>query len=241
MNHEELIRVHRQRLGDWLEAWQMHLRLEALEGLPEGEAPQPAPQVYAPGRFTAAGETALRIGHPDRLLAGAIVLLPPENEATRARPVYVALVEAVADGRWLVVPFGRFPVPALPGELATGRAAPPLQVLCVWNAAPVEAERLARGWQVGRLNLREKRWLRQLLDLPPGAPPPARALALRLGPPLIHPLDPRHDYIEQERMLWLAEDSPSGCSESPVPYRTEGGESLPLAAEQRNEAYRDRP
>ena len=239
MKPEEPIRVHRQRLGEWLEAWQMHLSLEALEDLPEAEAPRLAPQAYAPGRFTAAGAAALRIGHPDHLIAGAIVLLPPENGATRARPVYVALVEAVCDGRWLVVPFGRFPVPALPGELATGRAAPPLQVLCVWNAAPVEAERLARGWQVGRLNWREKRWLRQLLDLPPGAPP-TRALALRLGPPLVHPLDPRHDYIEQERMLWLADESPSRCGESPDPYRTEGGESLPQAAEKRDETYRNR-
>ena len=46
-------------------------------------------------------------------------LLPPDSPALRSRPVYVALIEAMCDATWLVVPFGRLPLPALPGELAT--------------------------------------------------------------------------------------------------------------------------
>ena len=235
--HEADIGLQRQRLGAWLEAWQLQQRLETLADPPEPPAP-PAPQAYPPAGRPPQGTSAASRVHPGRLLAGAIILLPPDNEATRARPVYVALAEAVRGDAWLVVPFGRFPVPALPGELATGRVAPPLQVLCVWNHAPIAAERLARGWQVGRLCAREQRWLRQLLDLPPGRAP-RKTLAQRLGPPLVHPLDPRHDYIEQERMLWLAGDEPSRCGESTVPCTADDNGTLPLAADEVDDTYQE--
>jgi hypothetical protein len=238
MKREAIITLQRQRLADWIQTWQMAIRLEALPE-PPADAPHPSPLLYPPVRRRANERDAPRIGHPARLLAGAIVLLPPENEATRARPVYVALVEAIRDSRWLVVPFGRFPLPAVPGELATSRKAAPLQVLCVWNAARIDAKRLARGWQVGRLNPREKRWLRQLLDLPPGQKP-AAALAPRLGSPLIHPLDPRHDYLEQERMLWFADERATRCDEDMATREAEPEDDVWPRAAEKTDPYRDK-
>lgn len=236
--HEDDMDVQRQRLGAWLEAWELEQRLESADDPPDYPAAAPAPLAYTlGGRLPEAGPSAGRL-HPESLNTGDIILLPPDNEATRARPVYVALAGELQSGAWLAVPFGRFPVPALPGELATGRAAAPLQVLCVWNHAPIAAERLARGWQVGRLCAREQRWLRQLLDLPPGRAP-RKPLAQRLGPPLVHPLDPRHDYIEQERMLWLAGDEPSRCGESTVPCTADDNGTLPLAADEVDDTYQE--
>jgi len=236
--HEADIGLQRQRLGAWLEAWQLQQRLETLADPPEPPSP-PEPQAYLPGSRSPEGTSPASRVHPGRLLAGAIILLPPDNEATRARPVYVAQTEAVNGDSWLVVPFGRFPFPALPGELATGRAAAPLQVLCVWNRAPVAATRLLSGWQVGRLNEREQRWLRQLLGLPPGHNP-GKSLVRRLGPPLVHPLDPRHDYIEEERMLWQEMETDLYCGENTTPYNiTDNTDTLPLAAEEVDDTYQE--
>ena len=237
--HEDDMDVQRQRLGAWLEAWELEQRLESADAPPDYPAAAPAPLAYTlGGRLPEAGPSAGRL-HPESLNTGDIILLPPDNEATRARPVYVALAGELHGGAWLAVPFGRFPVPALPGELATGRAAAPLQVLCVWNRAPVAATRLLSGWQVGRLNEREQRWLRQLLDLPPGHNP-GKSLVRRLGPPLVHPLDPRHDYIEEERMLWQEMETDLYCGENTTPYNiTDNTDTLPLAAEEVDDTYQE--
>ena len=232
MKPTECVQLQRRQLAEWLKAWHLAQRLEALPDLPETAAPpsysQASPRRTEPPRYN---------GGLSPLQAGSIVLLPPDTEVTRSRPVYVALIEATEGDRWRVVPFGRFALPALPGELATGRRAPPLRVLCVWNSAVVDSARLAQGWQVGQLLAREMRWVRQRLDLPENTPPPA-PLARRLGPPLIHPLDPRHDYIEEERLLWEEPGVATSCGEVPVDYGSfPDTATLPLAAE-KNDDYR---
>ena len=57
---------------------------------------------------------------------------------------------------------------------------------------------LERGWLVGQLGAQD---LKVLADFASGRRaelPPARR-----GPPIVHPLDPRREYIEEERCLWL--------------------------------------
>ncbi|MDX9862477.1 MAG: hypothetical protein RBS99_16320, partial [Rhodospirillales bacterium] len=99
----------------------------------------------------------------------------------------------------------------------------------------INASRLARGWLVGRLLLRERRWVHMLLD----APAERRltpALKNRLGPPLVHPLDPRHDYIEQERLLWEEPRAAARCGEVPTDYGASLDDvALPHAAETRDD------
>ena len=239
MRRDERTQIQHRRLAAWLQGWQLTQRLDALPEPADGAEPPAPPPPYPSADARSGQAKSCRIGDPSRLAAGGIVLLPPETEATRRRPVYVAVIDAVHDGAWRVVPFGRLPVPAVPGELATGRRQTSLQVLCVWNVGSVEGGALVRGWLVGRLTVHEMRWARQLLGLQPGAKP-ASALALRLGPPLLHPLDPRHDYLEQERLLWLPTAAPTRCGEGPAPYGRASDQPLPLAAEKR-EAYDDKP
>lgn len=217
----------RRRLEEWLRLWRLTRRLDELPeetGVDAADnwAPgtvwddaAPPPMIYpAARRKRPVAGRALRIGDPARLRAGDIVLLPPETATTRRRPVYVGLVgelepadeengaPGVEGASWLVIPFGRLPLPAVPGELVTRRQAASLRVLCVWNCALAAAARLARGWLVGRLTARELDLARRVRDLAPDSVPPA-ALARRVGPPLIHPLDPRHVYLDEERLLWF--------------------------------------
>lgn len=227
--------IQRQRLAAWLQAWQLTRRLEAVPDAPGDPAAAPHPYSAAvPGRRRKA--VSCTVGDPARLQPGDIILMPPDAEATRSRPVYVALLEPRSDGRWLAAPFGSLPLPAVPGELATGRRADPLRVLCIWNAAAIVPARLARGWRVGRLLLRERRWARLLLDAAHPRTMPA-ALRGRLGPPLVHPLDPRHDYLEQERLLWVEPAGTARCGELPTAYDASPppAETIPLAADERGE------
>ncbi|NLF22957.1 MAG: hypothetical protein GX590_07325, partial [Lentisphaerae bacterium] len=63
------------------------------------------------------------------------------------------------------------------------------------------------------------------------------ALKGRLGPPLVHPLDPRHDYLEQERLLWVEPAATTRCGEPPAAYGAAPPpeETMPLAADARGE------
>ncbi len=232
MKREAWVEMQRRRLAEWLREWQLAQRLDAAPEPSDGAPGAAADLSYPAGPARRCAGSPLSIGDPSRLQDGEVVLLAPESETTRRRPVYVALIELTRGGDWLTVPFGRFALPAVPGELATRRAAPSLRVLCVWNAGPIDGARLARGWSVGHLTPRELGWVRLLLEKPAGAPPP-RALAGRLGPPLVHPLDPRHDYLEEERLLWIDDAVPGTCGDAQEPYEAE----LPLAAEHRTDYW----
>jgi hypothetical protein len=129
---------------------------------------------------------------------GDIHLLTPHPAAPADEPAYV-LVTAARGMEIDIVPFGRYRHPATPGEWRTGLIATPLQVLCLWNhRTGWPTERLLPG-RVGILAAKRLDTVHRLLDhvhgreLIPGVPPPG------LGPPLEHPLDPRHDYLDEER------------------------------------------
>ena len=132
------------------------------------------------------------------LRPGDIVLLPPDGEASSARPVYVALLVARSDGSWLCAPFSRFSTPATEGEYATGRSFDPVKVVCAWNSSHLPQAVLERGWLVERLGAQD---LKVLADFTSGRR--ADLPQARRGPPIVHPLDPRREYIEEERCLWL--------------------------------------
>src|SRR5690606_38221849 len=137
-------------------------------------------------------------------------------ETTSEQPRYAALLEKT-ENFWRAVPFSRFPVPATPGEIATGREDIPLKVLCPWNLCLINSHRLVGGWVVDHLSPEEKNLLNIALALTPDQHPPA-ALKGRHGPRLTHPFDPRHEYIDQERLLWMQ------LRDAPV------SDTIPLAA-----------
>lgn len=184
----------RQQLAAWLREWELDQWLQP-DGMVAGDAPGPAGRVAPPPR---------RRAPPADPSPGTILLLAPRTPATDCRPVYVAVLAPQAPAAWLVAPFGRFSVPGLPGELGLPRrSALHLRVLCLWNRTVLTADVLRATWLAGRLTQPEWRAAWQVLAC--ASDPDRRlsvAVARRVGPPLVHPADPRHLYQEQESALW---------------------------------------
>ncbi len=181
--------TQRERLATWLAAWRLDRAMAAADGdaAETAEAGEPAAGARAAGVAPRA-EYAARAAPPR---AGDVLLLKPLTPLTRRRPVYVLVLgRGGARGTRQVAPFARFEVPATPGEAGTGLAPPPLRVLALWNRRTVPAARLAAlAWPVLRLSRTQR------LEA-------SAAGETRRGPPLVHPLDPRHDYLDEERRLW---------------------------------------
>lgn len=153
-------------------------------------------------------ETAFTVGaagmSPGRvpILNGQIRQLNPDLKPGWSRTLIVLVLSVdEATQQALVAPFGQFAQPAFDGELATDLQDESLAVLCVWNATYVPLSSLWRSW-----------WLMDAFDdLLQGArllhaarnrqEPVPEALQDRIGLPIIHPLDPRHDYLDLEAGL----------------------------------------
>ena len=186
------ISEQREMLAAWLAEW----RLEKELPPPQQENSAPSGNGQAVSEQSESDKTVGATGAA--LRPGDIVLLPPDGETSSVRPVYVALLDAGPDGSWLCAPFSRFSTPAMEGEYATGRNFDPLRVICAWNANSLPRDVLARGWIVERLGASDVKTLadfalKRRAELPP---------AWR-GPPIVHPLDPRREYLEEERCLWV--------------------------------------
>jgi hypothetical protein len=170
-------------LNDWLREWRADRRV-------------PSPR-RAPSRPAEAGRHPAGRTVPVR--AGSIRLLRPESPPTRSRPCFVAVLETCpASATVLAVPFGRFPVPATPGEWRTDRKARALRVLCCWNARYIPRATIERGWPSGTLSRADRAAAERLVRADPSAAAPS-GFSERTGPPLRHPCDPRLVYLEEER------------------------------------------
>jgi len=143
-------------------------------------------------------QSVTRYDAPKNVLqAGEVHLMRPAGGEWG--PVYVLVMEEVIGGRWLVIPFGRYASPAVPGEWCSGLDAASLLVLCGWNHREVESDRLLPGGAVKRLtakiltkSLAAMRHVTQGLAL-------SKEAEIVFGPPLIHPADPRYVYLDEER------------------------------------------
>lgn len=137
---------------------------------------------------------------------GEIRLLAPGVTPEADEPVFVAVISEWKPVGFLVTPFSRFPVPGLTGEVFTGWKEPQLRVLNVWNSYSLSPEALRESWLIDQLSPEECRVARAVFrhaifghDLEP-------ALQNRIGPPIVHPDDPRLIYQQQElqRLAGLA-------------------------------------
>jgi hypothetical protein len=99
---------------------------------------------------------------------------------------------------FLVAPFSRYPVPALPGEFRTSRDEPPLKTLALWNSHTMEPNALARSWLVDRLAPEDTRAARAVFRHVMFGHAIADDLLDRTGAPLAHPEDPRLAYERAE-------------------------------------------
>jgi len=184
--HTELIRQRRQ-LSAWLHEWNLEQRLRRVDMGAHEPAPESA-LTSAPLRaYPRRGEFA----------PGRILLMPPRSSISPARPLFILLLAELKSGVCLIAPFSRFSAPALPGEWRTGHKAAPLRVLCPWNARGVLRSVLETAWPAARMSAVKTRRALAIWrciwqeDAAPGAP------SRNTGPPLRHPLDPRHEYIAE--------------------------------------------
>ncbi len=126
---------------------------------------------------------------------GDIYLLRPASSLWG--PVYVLVVDS--DGAtWRVIPFSRYATPAVPGEWLSGIDSVPLRVLCGWNARNVAAAVFLPG-VVRKLGAAQGVEVQQLDQYVRGVGEVAEDKAGRFGPPIIHPADPRYEYLDEER------------------------------------------
>jgi len=175
---------HRQQLEAWLETYRVD---RALRDEPGSD----------PDRDV---EDCLSNTQGAAPMASQIRLLPPIGDATPQieRPVYVCLLPGDRPDGITVVPFSRFRLPATPQEWKTGLRPGPLQVLCLWNAHTCKTDNLRASWQAGTIPAPKRQMIATLLQtLNPLHDWPSR----RFGPPLLHPLDPRQTYLQEERLL----------------------------------------
>jgi hypothetical protein len=215
--------AQQRRLGRWLAEWKLDCLLRSST---------PEESVAATGQ-SVEGMSLKNSSPPD---VGQIRLFhpAPKREADH-RPIYVAILEKRSGNAFLIAPFGRFAEPAIPGEWRTGFRAMPLRVLCLWNARIVAAAVLKSSWQASRI---PKAKIAQALELHAGTPL-GSARGSDIGPPLRHPLDPRHTYLAEESARLdeqvVALEAMSRETAETFLYKQTPSQ-LPLAAESR-EAY----
>jgi hypothetical protein len=179
-------------LRNWLAEWSCEQELRAMPD---------APAAASAGRGATRGSEPAVVRDPaadPAPAAGQVRLFHPHLALPDFGPVFVLVLEPVAGG-FVVAPLSRFAWPALPGELLTGRAEPPARVACLWLVCQVAGELLTRSWMVGKLKaaeLRDALALRRHEQEGAGLP---RRLANRTGAPLWSVLDPRNDYVAEER------------------------------------------
>ena len=221
---------HRRQLAAWLHEWNLeqHLRrvdIDERGDLAEGDLPAPTPHAYP---------------RPGDIAPGRILLLPPRRNSRIDRPIYVLMLAEMESGACLIAPFSRFSVPALPGEWRTGLRAAPLRVLCLWNTRGAVRGLLEAGWPAARMSAMK---LKQAFAICQGiwqSDAHTSSPSRNVGPPLRHPLDPRHGYISEETDLLDAATAIEANANGREPARRASTalndwkpEALRLAAEQK--------
>ncbi len=200
MPPDPLLSRQRKGLAAWLLEWQLDQSLRETSGSPGPPRPCDTTDLASPT--------------PRH---GDIRLWPPTSADDP--PSYALLLSAEEPGFWRALPFSRFSRPASREELRV-RATPPCQVLQAWNAREIPERLAGQSWRAATLAppalSRVQAWLNALaegIDLPAD-------LAKHCGPPLRHPLDPRHAYREEdwERVSRILGE-PATQAQTPEPDR----------------------
>jgi hypothetical protein len=113
-------------------------------------------------------------------------------------PLYGLVKESGYD-QWMELPFSPYAFPALPEELRV-REEPPARVVQGWNFRAVTGARVAASWMVAMIPeayalLLERWWM-----CVQAGEMPREGFGEAVGPVLRHPLDPRHGYLDAERI-----------------------------------------
>lgn len=217
--------TQRSHLQEWLVEWTLEL---ALRNVGQASTRNVVDRI--------SGALSVRPVAGDPLPAkGQVRLLVPD--VLGSRPRYVVLLEVLANDRFRIVPFGLFSYPCVPGEMLTGRCVDVLRVLCLWNSRDITRSTAGRSWFVDTLDDLEMEAAQQVFHhMNEGTDLPSE-LRERVGPPMWHPFDPRHAYLDGESGA-MARLEASGTD--PVSYPVKQGPHR-LAAEDRPEYGPDDP
>lgn len=214
-----------ERLLAWLREWEIE---QVLRDAPDTPLPEP--------RHAAQPARAVPEDRPPE--PGQVRLLAPVFPETSVAPIFLMILRDEDNGLFLAAPYSPFATPAIPGELAFAEQAPALTVLCLWNAALLPVALLDdASWFVETVSaaIRDA-GLRVWQALMDGNPPPD-GLRSAIGPRLVHPEDPRHTYLREQRLRMDAIRGLSGATASRavlqfVPWQqSDFGSGLPMAAE----------
>ncbi len=232
----------RDRLARWLLEWSIDRRLmeepEALTAMGDAGGSRGRRGGPGPERFPSRHRTARRQAS-SKPMVGQIRLLNPVTAATTTRLWYVVILDSETANGFRTAPFGRFAEPALPGEWLTGRLEPNLRVLCLWNTRLVSGATLEESRFIDRLSESGVADAQAVWRSHRGGATLPLHLEQQVGPPLVHPLDPRWSYREEERtamteLMRAAEpDSPFGKVGEPMEPLADASAEVALAAEPR--------
>lgn len=172
----------RKKLAAWLQEREIDRAMDVARAAP----------AYGPNLYTLTKKTAFAFK------PGHIVILKPSAHALDYGPVYVLLLEKSHDRFWVAVPFSRYQTAAVPGEWNTGLPTVFLKVLCLWNARLVDETSFIAGavkkWTAAKLRQAREAYAcvhaKQHADLENNP---------WFGPALVHPADPRYEYLDEER------------------------------------------
>lgn len=195
------IEAERRKLAAWWAEWDLSLHFKDMGEPLEKPLPPAADRLSRPlfDRYGA---------KPPK--PGEIHLLAPLKE-NDDRPLYMLVlsVDSGAEQAW--IPFSFLATPATPLEWRTGWRARPLQVLAFWNARRVISHRWPNGWRTGRLTPTQRARVQQIHNAFQRDGQLHDTETDRIGPPLLHPADPRHAYMLEEReRVDLHLDFPTG-------------------------------
>lgn len=212
----------KQRLAEWLQEWNLEL---SLRGQSPSETPSGTPSIpflgatvgfmgfyglAAPGLVSKA-RAKQEDGRPDAeatrklvrpfdhpIAVGQVRLLSSELTPDTDRPVFVAVFGDWDEGEVLMAPFSPFSVPATTGEWLTARTSPVLRVLQIWNTRTVPITALEKSWLVDDFADVECKTAWQIFEHEALGKALASELEQQVGPPLVHPDDPRRQYLDEE-------------------------------------------
>jgi hypothetical protein len=196
--------AQRAHLSEWLNEWRLDQRLKSAppEAAGGDEAPGLPPSAQ---RTDAVGQSGARmprsVAEEPFPAPGQVRLLHPDVLPGSEDPVYVAVLAEWEQGLLLASPFSPCSSPASSGELAYPGHEDPLKVLELWNTTTALPFQLAESWLVTELTARERddAW-KAFAHIATGAPLPKR-LQDRVGPPIVHALDPRIEFQTRQAAL----------------------------------------
>ncbi len=138
--------------------------------------------------------------HPydSELEAGQIRLAAPAGSRAGFDFLYFAVLKKWDGDTWLVAPFSRYSVPAIPGELAIKRDDTWLRAACLWNARTVPAATLQRSWVDAVLTEAEQADLWSVFRHVMTGETLVSKLLDRVGARVVKADDPRVEYQREE-------------------------------------------